>query len=105
MGTIFMLTYKCFLSTRYVIFFNVVLLFVIFFSIALFILNIIFSLDYSGILYYFPQGRTGVPFNSLCDLVALYFAFFVVACIFRVPVSASAVCAGVVEGLGYCWGL
>ena len=71
-----------------------------------FFLNIIVDLDYSGILYYFPQGGSGVTCPPLCALVVLSFAFFCHGLpLFRVPVPASAVCAGMVEGLGWCGGI
>ena len=34
-----------------------------------FFLNILVSLDYSGIMYSFSQGGTGVPCTPLCDLM------------------------------------
>ena len=39
-----------------------------------FFLNIIVDLDYSGILYSFPQGGSGVTCPPLCALVAPSFA-------------------------------
>ena len=62
--------------------------------------KLIFVLGYSGFLEYFTQGGIDVPrphFYALVDP-----PFDVV--FYRVPVPASAVCAWVVEGLGWCGG-
>ena len=63
------------------------------------------ALDYIWILLYFTQGGTGVPCPPLCAFVAPSFA--ISGCgltSLSIPVPDLAVCAGVVEGLGWCGG-
>ena len=72
-------------------------------SIIYIFINILIALDYSCLLLYFPQGRTGVPCSPSCALVVPSFAFY--GCVLpslRISVLDSAACAGVVEGLVLC---
>ena len=73
--------------------------------IYIYIIKIV-ALDYSGILYSFSQGGTGVTFPLLCALMALSVALFCCGLpLFWVSVTDSFVCAGVVEVLGWCGGI
>ena len=68
-------------------------------------LYITVALDYIWILFHFTQGGTGVPCPPLCALVAPSFDISGRGLLrLRIPVPDLAVCAGVVEGLGWCGG-